>query len=392
MSEHDRQPPIDTETATQLETLIDDPAAAGAVSETDQALDLGHFRLIRELGRGGMGRVFLARQLEPVERDVALKLIRNKVVNRTTLARFEVERQILAQMQHPAIAQVHDAGTTPQGYPYFAMEYVDGRPLDHFLETHCLSLDERLDLFLRICQGVQHAHQRGIIHRDLKPANILVTMIDGVPSPKIIDFGIATASRRDEDDSERTRDIIGTPEYMAPEQFADGDGLVDPRSDVYSLGVILYEILVDQPPVERGRLRSTDGTRPSWHDATGGQPPPAPSTRLREASGDRESIARRRETRYRRLLKSLRGDLDAITLKALDFDRARRYDSPARIADDIERFLQRRPVSARNATRAYVMGKFVRRNALALGSASAVLLALLAGLAAATLGMLEAQR
>jgi len=392
MSEHDRNAPIDTETATQLETLIDDPGETGDASETAQALDLGHFKLIRELGRGGMGRVFLARQLEPVERDVALKLIRNRVVNRTTLARFEVERQILAQMQHPAIAQVHDAGTTPQGYPYFAMEYVDGRPLDRYLEQHRLPLKARIDLFMRICQGVQHAHQRGIVHRDLKPANILVTTIDGVPSPKIIDFGIATASRRDEEDSERTRDVIGTPEYMAPEQFADGDGLIDPRSDVYSLGVILYEMLVDHPPIERGRLRSGDSTRPTWIEATGGRKPAAPSTKLSQISDEREAIARRRDMRYRELLRSLRGDLDAVVLKALSYERGERYDSPAEMADDLERYLSCRPLKARSPTRRYVAGKFLRRNAVALGSASAVLLALLAGLAAATLGMLEAQR
>lgn len=393
MNERKPDAPIDTETATQLETLVDSPGDdTGTAPETAGALDLGHFKLIRELGRGGMGRVFLARQLEPVERDVALKLIRNRVVNRSTLARFEVERQILAQMQHPAIAQVHDAGTTPQGYPYFAMEYVDGEPLDRFMARNRLSLDDRLELFLRVCQGVQHAHQRGIVHRDLKPANILVTLIDGVGQPKIIDFGIATASRREADDGERTRDVVGTPEYMAPEQFADGDGLIDPRSDVYSLGVILYELLVDRPPVEPDRLRTTTGSRPTWAEATGGGPPPAPSTRLSLASDEREAIARRRDTRYRSLLRSLRGDLDAIVLKALQADRAGRYDSPAAMADDIERYLACRPVSARAATRPYVLGKFMRRHAIAIGSASAVLLALLAGLAAATLGMLEAQR
>lgn len=392
MSEHDRDAPIDTETATQLETLLDQSGENGYAPETAQALDLGHFKLIRELGRGGMGRVFLARQLEPVERDVALKLIRNRVVNRTTLARFEVERQILAQMQHPAIAQVHDAGTTPQGYPYFAMEYVDGRPLDRYLEQHRLPLRARIDLFMRICQGVQHAHQRGIVHRDLKPANILVTTIDGVPSPKIIDFGIATASRRDEENSERTRDVIGTPEYMAPEQFADGDGQIDPRSDVYSLGVILYEMLVDHPPIERGRLRSGDSTRPTWMEATGGRRPAAPSTKLSQVSDEREAIARRRDMRYRELLRSLRGDLDAVVLKALSYERGERYDGPAEMADDLERYLSCRPLKARSPTRRYVAGKFLRRNAVAIGSASAVLLALLAGLAAATLGMLEAQR
>ncbi|MFW5816202.1 MAG: serine/threonine-protein kinase, partial [Wenzhouxiangella sp.] len=248
---------------TCFETLIE--AAESLGPEVDESshwrqLELERYELVRELGRGGMGLVFLARQTEPVERAVALKLVRRRVLNPSNLARFEVERQALAQMQHPAIAQVFDAGTTSEGYPYFAMEYVDGVPLDAYCRDHRLALPERLELFGRICQGVQHAHQKGIIHRDLKPANILVTRVDGQAVPKIIDFGIAvTAAESAERQRRRTRaETIGTPEYMSPEQFRHPHAAIDTRSDVYSLGVILHELLVEEPPLGRERFSRTD--------------------------------------------------------------------------------------------------------------------------------------
>ncbi len=391
MSDRRDDGPMDPEGATRLETLVetDTPPDSGTPSVADEALELGAFRLLRELGHGGMGRVFLARQLEPVERDVALKVVRQRVLNQTTRVRFEVERQVLAQMQHPAIAQVYDAGTTPQGYPWFAMEFVDGEPLDRFCGRHRVSLDDRLDLFVRICQGVQHAHQRGIIHRDLKPANILVTRIDGVAHPKIIDFGIATASRLDDGDAS-ARDSAGTPEYMSPEQFADGDGIIDTRSDVYSLGVILYELLIDHPPIDRKHFRQSG--RLDFGKLPDGGTVAAPSTRLARSGGKRDHIAGQRATRYRRLRKHLRGDLDAIVLKALAVDREQRYATPAEFADDIARYRACEPVRARDWSTGYRMSKFMRRHAVALGSASAVLLALIAGLTAATIGMVEAQR
>ena len=390
MSDLRDEGPMDPEGATRLETLLEtDTPDCASPSVADEALELGAFRLVRELGHGGMGRVFLARQLEPVERHVALKVVRRKVLNQTTRVRFEVERQVLARMQHPAIAQVYDAGTTPQGYPWFAMEYVDGEPLDRFCARHRMSLDDRLDLFVRICQGVQHAHQRGIIHRDLKPANILVTTIDGVAQPKIIDFGIATASRLDDGEAS-ARDSAGTPEYMSPEQFADGDGIIDTRSDVYSLGVILYELLIDYPPIERKHFRQS-GPLEFGDLPKGGMIAP-PSTRLARSGDKRDRIAGQRTTRYRRLRRYLRGDLDAIVLKALSVDREHRYATPLEFADDIACYRTSKPVRARDWSTGYRMGKFFRRHALALGSASAVLLALLAGLTAATIGMVEAQR
>ncbi len=378
---------------TCFQTLIE--AAESLRSGADESdhwreLELERYQLVRELGRGGMGLVFLARQTEPVEREVALKLIRRRVLNPSTLARFEVERQALAQMQHPAIAQVFDAGTTSEGYPYFAMEYVDGIALDAFCRDHRLSLFERLDLFGRICQGVQHAHQKGIIHRDLKPANILVARIDGLAMPKIIDFGIATTNGATTDAPARSRReaTVGTPEYMSPEQFRNPEAAIDTRSDVYSLGVILHELLVEEPPVARERFSRTD--LPEEMARAFDRPTRQPSAWLTEESA--RAVAERRRTTPGRLRRALRPDLDAIVLKALADRPEQRYPSAGDLAADIQRARRHEPVSAVPANLGYRAIKFMRRNALALGSASAAVLALLAGLTAATLGMFEAQR
>lgn len=391
MSGPDRDDDYPTEDLepTAFETLIEAAESMGAeVDESShwQQLELERYQLVRQLGRGGMGLVFLARQTRPVEREVALKLVRRRVLNPSNLARFEVERQALAQMQHPAIAQVFDAGTTAEGYPYFAMEFVDGTPLQTFCREHRLRLAERLDLFVRICQGVQHAHQKGIIHRDLKPANILVTRIDGQAVPKIIDFGIATTagSAAAAERSER----IGTPEYMSPEQFSDGPTAIDTRSDVYALGVILHQLLVDEPPITRDQLSRTldPAERARAFHAAHRQP----SRRLDNTTMHR--VAEQRRTSPRRLKRALKPDLDAVVMKALAPNPEQRYDSAAELAADIQRSRRHEPVSALPASLSYRTRKFVRRHALALGSASAVLLALLAGLTAATLGMFEAQR
>jgi non-specific serine/threonine protein kinase/serine/threonine-protein kinase len=381
----------DDDLPTRLDTLIHSPDGE-AEGESLDAIDrdLGPFRILKKLGEGGMGQVFLARQLHPVERLVALKLILRKVQDPRSVARFEIEQQALAQMSHPAIAQVFDAGTTPSGYPYFAMEFVDGEPLGHYCHRHRLTLTERLRLMVRICLGVQHAHQRGIIHRDLKPGNILVATVDGVPRPKIIDFGIARASEEQTPDA-AARDVVGTPQYMSPEQFNLDAVALDPRSDVYSLGVILHELLIGCPPIDGERLSHLDSETLSQvfaeHD-----PLQAPSTRLgRDPAADRE-LAERRQTSIRRLRQRLRNDLDAITLKALAQSRDDRYSSPKDLADDIERALGHYPVSAMPDRATYRMHRFIQRNKLAVGSASAVVLTLVAGLTAATLGMLEAQR
>ena len=386
------QPPGDLPTEdlspTRFETLIEAAQRSGKDEPLHwQQLHLDRFELQRELGRGGMGLVFLARQTEPVERQVALKLVRRRVLSPATLARFEVERQALAQMQHPAIAQVYDAGTTDEGYPYFAMEYVDGVPLDQFGRDHVLGLEERLALFIRICQGVQHAHQKGIIHRDLKPANILVTWVDGIAVPKIIDFGIAITSSDLPGAAGRR---LGTPEYMSPEQFRDQPLSIDTRSDVYALGVMLYELLVDQPPIPRERFQRTG--RLSDMAAAFDHVTREPSAMISAPTADRDELARRRGTTTRKLKRRLREDLDAIVLKALAPLPDDRYASAGDLAADVQRSLRHEPVQAVPSSLRYRARKFVRRNALAIGSASAILLALLAGLTAATVGMFEAQR
>ncbi len=376
---------------THLETLIDSnaPGEQPDIAEFSQD-DLGTFKLLKSLGKGGMGQVFLARQTEPVDRLVALKLISRKVHNSINLARFDVERQALAQMSHPAIAQVYDAGTTPSGYPYFAMEYVDGKRLDVFCNLQRLTVSERLALMVRICHGVQHAHQRGIIHRDLKPANILVSMVDGIPSPKIIDFGIATAAAGD-DHGKLRRDIVGTPQYMSPEQFSVDQTVLDTRSDVYSLGVILHELLIEAPPIDGEQLSHVDSTQVQQVLANH-KPLPTLSSRIGHEPVTDQRIAEYRQTTPSRLKSRLRRDLDAIVAKALEQDRDQRYASPDDLADDLNRALNHRPVSALPWTAGYRIRRFARRNALAVGSASAILLALLAGLTAATMGMIEAQR
>ena len=384
--EHD---PADAE-ATRLETLIE--GADGGADEDDAYKDLGleRFRILRKLGEGGMGQVLLARQIEPVERLVAIKLIRNKVNNPSNLARFDIERQALAQMSHPAIGQVFDAGTTPAGHPYFVMEYIQGTRLDEFCNAERLTLRQRLELFVRVCHGVQHAHLKGIIHRDLKPANILVSLVDGTPMPKIIDFGIATAAADDAPRSTK-RDVVGTPRYMSPEQFSLDRLVIDTRTDVYSLGVILYELLVERPPLDPRVFQTAQSTRMQEIMAHY-QPLPSPSARLLEDTEHRDAVARSRRITLRQLHRRLRNDLDAVTLKALALEREQRYASPDELAGDLLNLLDHRPVSAVPSTTGYRLRRFARRHALGLGSASAVLLALVAGLTAATLGMLEAQR
>lgn len=332
------------EDATRVDTQIEADLVATNWIDEDDLPELERFKLVQKLGQGGMGVVFLAHQTHPVERSVALKLIRSRVQNPTNLARFEVERQALAQMNHPAIAQVYDAGTTVGGQPWFAMEYVDGQRLDTFCREQKLTLDERLELFVRICLGVQHAHQRGIIHRDLKPANILVRRVDGVAMPKIIDFGIATASLEASPSGDSNRDVVGTPQYMSPEQFDLDHVGVDNRSDVYSLGVILYELLTDSLPIDDPKAQSADSEQ--MRAMLASQPrPPYPSSRVSAEQAFCEIVARRRRIHPRRLARRLRGDLDAIALKALGSDRDQRYASPQDLADDIVNARQFRPVS-----------------------------------------------
>ena len=303
---------------------------------------IGRHRIVELIGRGGMGEVYRAEQLEPVRRTVALKLMRGRRMDARHLAYFEVERQLLAQMRHPAIAQVFDAGTTPEGQPWFAMEFIAGSPLTTYCETHQLPLEARLRLLIGVCEGVQHAHQRGVVHRDLKPGNLLVDEVDGRPLPKIIDFGIATAASGGDTGDAEAREVAGTPDYMSPEQASGDPALVDTRSDVYSLGVVLFELL--------------NGRRP------GAGALPAP-----------------------------RGELDWVVARAMAPDRGDRYQSASELAEDLRRFLQGHALSAVPPTPRYRIGKFVRRHRSAVAAATIALVALVGGLAMSVHGLLQAR-
>jgi len=347
-------------------------ATLGEVSQPPESI--GPYRLIRELGVGGMGQVWLAEQSEPVRRQVALKLIRSGFFNPEITERFLVERQSLALMNHPSIAKVFDGGTTPAGQPYLVMEYVEGCPITEYCDRVRLPIKDRLRLFQQVCDGVQHAHQKAIIHRDLKPSNILVTEVDGKPVPRIIDFGVAKpVSQGDDGRTQFTQigSMIGTLGYMSPEQADSGGEDIDTRSDVYSLGVVLYELLVGTLPLHVHRLTYSEVLRVLREvDA------PRPSTGLRQM-GDSAAVAENRKTDVAALDRQLRGDADAIALKALEKDRNRRYATPADLAADIERFLRNEPVLAHAPSFTYNAGKYLRRHRLGVIVATAAVLFLI---------------
>ncbi len=328
-----------------------------------------------------MGEVWLAEQTRPVRRHVALKVIKAGMDTVQVVARFEAERQALALMDHPAIARVFDAGATPQGRPYFAMEYVQGQTITAFATRHKLAIPDRIDLFLAVCEGVQHAHQKGIIHRDLKPSNVLVTIRDDRPVPKIIDFGVAKAMTQALTDRTLHTELgalIGTPEYMSPEQ-ADMNSIdVDTRTDVYALGVILYEVLTGVLPFESKSLREKglDEIRRTIREVD----PPRPSTRVTTLAAAAET-GQGQPPNVSRLANQLRGDLDWITMKALEKDRTRRYGSVSDLATDLRRHLDDQPVLASPPSTVYRVTKFVRRHRLGV-AAVATLVVLLAGFAA----------
>ena len=339
---------------------------------------MGPYVLRERVGVGGMGEVWRAEQSEPIRRTVAIKLIKAGMDTADVLARFEAERQALALMDHPCIAKVFDAGTTPEGRPYFVMEYVQGSPIDDYCDRRRLNTRERLELFQKVCQGVQHAHQKAVLHRDLKPSNILVADVDGLPTPKIIDFGVAKATSRKLTDTTMYTSIgqlIGTPEYMSPEQAEPTSEDVDTRTDVYSLGVILYELLVGCLPFDSKQLRKAglDQVMRVLRE----QDPPRPSTRLLTEPDLATASAVSRRTQPKRLSSEVRGDLDWIVLRAMEKDRNRRYGSPAELAQDLERHLRNEVVLAGPPTVRYRTSKFVRRHRTGVTVAGATALALL---------------
>jgi non-specific serine/threonine protein kinase/serine/threonine-protein kinase len=368
-------------------------------NEEEQALSgsyhppqIGQYRIVRVLGEGGMGIVYEAVDTGSVRRSVALKVVRGGYNSREIRARFDAERQALALMDHPGIAKIFQAGETEAGEPFFAMELVKGLTLTDFCDSRRLSMNERLELFVAICQAVQHAHQKGVIHRDLKPSNILVTEVDGKPCPKIIDFGIAKALGLQL--TERTLvtqagQPLGTAAYMSPEQ-AESSGLdVDTRTDIYSLGVILYMLLVGSLPMDPSGLPMHAFM---FKLASGDTQSPRPSARFTALGEYKVAVADARRTDPEHLQRDLKGDLDWIVMKALEPDRTRRYETAIGFAADVERFLSHQPVTARPPTSMYRLRKFVRRHRAGVAATAVAILALIVSSVMATAGLIRATR
>src|SRR5215813_1432758 len=338
-----------------------DTAAAAAGDD-----DFGRYQILRPLGEGGMGTVYEADQLEPIRRRVALKVVKLGMDTAQVLARFDNERQALAMMDHPNIAQIFDAGATTRGRPYFVMEYIEGAPITQYCDRKRMTTRERLVLFLAVCRAVQHAHQKGMIHRDLKPSNVLVTEQDGTPLPKVIDFGIAKAT--DKWAVENTLltqfgQIVGTPEYASPEQADTMTGEIDEASDVYSLGVLLYELLIGAVPFDTATLRNA-GLAEMLRIIREDEAPSLPQ-KLTSMGAAASDIAARRQTDPVSLRRQIDGDLNSITMKALEKARGRRYASVSALAADIQRHTEHRPVLASPPSRRYRARKFLRRHRLA---------------------------
>ena len=356
-------------------------AKSALTAEPEPGSRIGPYKLLQKLGEGGCGVVFMAEQERPVRRRVALKIIKLGMDTKSVIARFEAERQALALMDHPNIAGILEAGATETGRPYFVMELVYGVKITEFCDQNRLGMEQRLNLFVEVCHAVQHAHQKGIIHRDLKPSNIMVTMRDGVPVPKVIDFGIAKAigqSLTDKTLFTGYAQLIGTPTYMSPEQMEFSSLNLDTRSDIYSLGVLLYELLTDHTPFDATELLKSgvDELKRAIRE----KDPPSPSAKLRTLGNEElTKTARMRQVEPPRLWHQIHGDLDWIVMKCLEKDRTRRYETVNGLAMDIQRYLRQEPVLARPPSQWYRIQKLVRRHRLVFLSGAAVSAALLLG-------------
>ncbi|MHC5025928.1 MAG: serine/threonine protein kinase, partial [Planctomycetota bacterium] len=388
-------PADETATSFDADALSHPIASSGMEAGPTPPENIGRYRVVRQLGEGGFGTVYLAEQSEPVRRKVAIKIIKPGMSTKGVIARFEAERQALAMMDHPCVARVFDAGVTDEpggGRPYFVMEYVAGVPITEHCDRGKLPVTDRLELFMQVCEAVQHAHQKGIIHRDLKPSNMLITTIDGKAAPRVIDFGIAKALHQkltDETMCTEVGQIIGTREYMSPEQAETGSIDIDTRSDIYALGVLLYELLAGWRPFESDTLRKAG--QAEIQRILREVDPPRPSTRLttRASTSTRDAevaaqIASTRQTDLRSLTSMLRSDLDWVVMKCLEKDRERRYESASALAGELERFLKNEPVLAGPPSVGYRFGKFARRNRVAMTAAAVILLALVGATAVST--------
>jgi serine/threonine protein kinase/tetratricopeptide (TPR) repeat protein len=379
-------------------SLLDAPAGSLARTVDDPITErpgtiIGPYKLLEQIGEGGFGVVFMAEQSQPVRRRVALKVLKPGMDTRQVVARFEAERQALAIMDHPNIAKVHDGGATSSGRPYFVMELVKGAPITAFCDQNQLTTRGRLELFISMCKAVQHAHQKGIIHRDLKPSNVLVTVHDTTPVVKVIDFGVAKALGQELTDKTLFTgfaQMIGTPLYMSPEQAGQSGLDIDTRSDIYSLGVLLYELLTGTTPFTKERFKEAayDEIRRIIRE----EEPPSPSTRLSSSKDSLPSISELRHTEPAKLTRLVRGELDWIVMKALEKDRSRRYETASAMAADVDRYLRDLPVSAGPPGAAYRLRKFVRRNRGPVLAASLVLLALVVGVIGTTIGLLGTEK
>ncbi|HSG27159.1 MAG TPA: serine/threonine-protein kinase [Candidatus Krumholzibacterium sp.] len=361
------------------------------VSLTEKGGRIGQYRLLERVGVGGMGEVWAAMQEEPFHRKVALKILKAGMDTEEVVARFEAERQALALMDHPCIAQVYDAGSTPAGRPFFAMEYVKGMGITEYCDKKKLSTPDRLKLFMSLCEGVQHAHHKAVIHRDLKPNNVIVTEIDDKPVPKIIDFGVAKATASPLTEKKmhtHLGQLIGTPEYMSPEQAELTGEDIDTRTDIYSLGVILYELLAGVLPFASTQLREAgfDGIRKTIREVE----PLKPSTMVTTLGDGSSQNAQLRRTDPDSLRSQLKGDLDWIIMKALDKEKNRRYASAMDLAADIQRHLDDEPVLASPPSKVYRVRKFIRRHKLGVTAGALVVLAVILGIAGTTIGMIRA--
>jgi serine/threonine protein kinase len=387
------------------EHFSNDSLLAGPAVETERSCEessvpeaptqmLGRYKLLEKIGEGGFGEVWMAEQREPIKRRVALKIIKPGMDSRQIVARFEAERQALAMMDHANIAKVFDAGTTDSGRLYFVMELVRGIKITEYCDQNQLPTRERLKLFVLVCQAIQHAHQKGIIHRDIKPSNILVTLHDGVPVPKVIDFGIAKATQQELTDKTlftQFQQFIGTPAYISPEQ-AEMSGLdIDTRADIYSLGVLLYELLVGQTPFDAKEMMQ--GGLDALRQIIREKEPLRPSTKLNTLQGDaRTTAGKRRQTDVKKLVHQLQGDLDWIVMKCLEKDRTRRYDTANGLAADLQRHLVNEPVLARPPSTAYRLQKAWQRNKLIFTAGAVVAVALVAGIGISTSQAIRATR